>query len=844
MQALKRDLLSARSGLFLVLVSLSAGLMGAPTPTGQAKAVEPVGDGLNYDFGPRGSRAADGCIRLGIEQPYTRETGYGFVCRGEGESTGSRQRGGESDARLGSLVYQSPTLTFMQDLPNGEYFVSLASGDARYGGSASVRLNGVEVVPLTETGAGKFVTVESHRMKVTDGKLKVEIGGHGRLNYLTIRSCSDKPIAPAHPSTPAEPLVPSPGDTTYYVDSGDGSDDHKGTSARSAWKSLAKFDGIELQPGDKILLKAGCLFAGPLHPRGSGVEGKPIVIDRYGDGADPAVAGQGKVENTIRLHNQHHWEIHNLTVTNTDGGGWDDAGRAIRRAVYVTAEDAGDVEHVYLSNLEIRDVRGTYRFAGHQTNGGIICRVTGTSKKTRLVDLRIEGCTFHTNSIDRYPAVVTSSWKKDPACEVVWKDNTLDHAGRAHIVIPADQWPRKLVYYFDPEARQVFSLPKTAPPISPLTGRVGCEDIFSEMAARLKRSWSFFEATRVKEGEWLFADHPGGKVHHVDDGARVSPTYSLAYYGELRALGFIPPWLDADRPGMRQAEDAILQRWVEQLATVGVDREADWTIRNRVFENKTPHAKPRTGASFLRSLSPGGVAPDLTTRQSTLAYFNSLPWQRNPYSACGRIGHALNLHIAKRHAAGQEPLDDAYHYVKELVGRQFEPDRGYWGGQDAGFVSRTGGNMKILCTYAQFDWEIPSPKAIIDFHLSGATDKAGFEGSGCSAFNQMHPLAAIFRQYPDLSGYRGEEIDRYTAMTFMTFLNNFNDKTNFYGTAWLGKHNNGVPLFMAHLMLDLPIMRVSTVYNWREGPILTRGADGTIRRNKVIYQTKGFPFGG
>ncbi len=49
---------------------------------------------------------------------------------------------------------------------------------------------------------------------------------------------------------------------------------------------------------------------------------------------------------------------------------------------------------------------------------------------------------------------------------------------------------------------------------------------------------------------------------------------------------------------------------------------------------------------------------------------------------------------------------------------------------------------------------------------------------------------------------------------------------------------------MAHLTLDLPLMRVSTVYNWREGPILTRNRDGTIHRNQVVYRTRGFPFGG
>jgi len=340
---------------------------------------------------------------------------------------------------------------------------------------------------------------------------------------------------------------------TYYVDSSNGNDDHEGTSARSAWKSLARLDSIELKPGDKVLLRAGCRFAGRLHPKGSGAAGEPIVIDRYGDGPDPVVAGEGKVENTIRLHNQHHWEIRNLTVTNTDGGGRDDAGRVVRRAVYVTAEDAGDVEHVHLRNLDIRDVRGMYRFEGHQTNGGIVCQVTGKSKKTRFVGLRIEGCTFRTKSIDRYPAVVSSSWKKSPACEVVWKDNTLDHAGRAHIVIPADQWPRKSVYYFDPEVGKVFPLPKTAPPVSPLTGRVGCEDIFSEMAARLKRSWSFFDATRHIEGRWLF------KMSAGDGGYSLWSTGAMAlgFYGELRALGFEPPWIDR--------EAAVLDAWIGEI---------------------------------------------------------------------------------------------------------------------------------------------------------------------------------------------------------------------------------------------------------------------------------------
>jgi hypothetical protein len=387
-----------------------------------------------------------------------------------------------------------------------------------------------------------------------------------KYDYVTIRSSSDEPIALAgaapsnHPGAPAQPLVPSPGDTTYYVDSSGGSDDHKGTSAQSAWKSLAKLNGIEFKPGDKILLKAGCRFMGPLRSNGSGAEGKPILIDRYGDGADPLVAGEGKVENTIRLHNQHHWEIRNLTVTNTDGGDWTDAGRAIRRAIYVTAEDAGDIRHIHLQNLEIRKVRGMFRFAGHETNGGIICQVLGKSKKTRFVDLRIEDCTFRTRSIDRY-----------------------------------------------------------------------------------------------------------------------------------------------------------------------------WGSRGSVD-----------------------------------------------------------------------------------------------------------GNMKMLVTYSIYDWPIPDHKALIDFTLGYS--KGQFKGRGCHAFNQIFSVAEARRQFPD--GYRGDEIDKSLAQTFLTFLGNWNERINFYSKDWNGKHNNGVPLFVSDLMLDLPIMRGSTVYNWRENPVITRHKDGTIRRNKVIYQTKGFPFGG
>jgi poly(3-hydroxybutyrate) depolymerase len=619
--------------------------------------------------------------------------------------------------------------------------------------------------------------------------------------------------------------------THYYVDAARGDDKNLGTSVHTAWKTLAPVNATPLAPSDKVLLKAGCEFTGPLRPKGCGTEGKPIVIDKYGEGSNPIINGEGKIENTIRLHNQHHWEMRNLTVTNTDGGAWDDEGRTIRRALYVTAEDAGDVEHIHLKNLEIRNVRGMYRFAGNETNGGIICQVLGDEESTRFVDLRIEDCVFRSKSIDRYPVVVTSSWKKDPACEVVWKNNTLDHTGRAHIVIPADQWPRKLAYYFDPEVRKIFPLDKTAPPVSPFTGRVGCEDIFSEMAARVKRSWTFFEATRAAPRSWQFKHSPGDKGPSL----WATSSMTLAYYGELRALGFEPPWMEN--------EDQVMDRWISGINTYlspktnllsgpayGAPREDpayishsyDWNSRNRVF------------TADRYSLPPGGLhgGDPLPSKAAAVKRFNAFNWNGNTYQVCNVLGKEMKSHAEVLRAKGVDPAkDEIIMLLHTMLDAKFV--NGRWGRGGT-----ADGNMKMAVTYCTYDWPIPDHKALVDFTLDGANGQ--FKGRGCQAFNQMWVLAEARRQFPD--GYRGDEIDESLAQSFLTFQENWNEKLNFYSNNWSGKHNNGVPLFISHLMLDLPIMRGSAVYNWREAPIITRGKDGMITRNKVTYVTPGHLF--
>ena len=76
----------------------------------------------------------------------------------------------------------------------------------------------------------------------------------------------------------------------YYLDSASGNDSNDGLSPASAWKTLAKVNGVTFQPGNKLCLKAGASWTGQLAPKGSGTSAAPIVVDQYGSGPKPLLA--------------------------------------------------------------------------------------------------------------------------------------------------------------------------------------------------------------------------------------------------------------------------------------------------------------------------------------------------------------------------------------------------------------------------------------------------------------------------------------------------------------------------------------------------------------------------
>jgi hypothetical protein len=80
---------------------------------------------------------------------------------------------------------------------------------------------------------------------------------------------------------------------TYYVDPAGGSDSRPGTSAATAWKSLAKVTSATFTPGSRVLLRSGSTFDKGFTLAESGRPGAPITIAAYGAGDRPVITGGG-----------------------------------------------------------------------------------------------------------------------------------------------------------------------------------------------------------------------------------------------------------------------------------------------------------------------------------------------------------------------------------------------------------------------------------------------------------------------------------------------------------------------------------------------------------------------
>jgi len=227
------------------------------------------------------------------------------------------------------------------------------------------------------------------------------------------------------------------GATTYFVDSVGGDDNESGTRVASAWKTIDKVNSTTFQPGDRILLKCGGVWKGQLHPKGSGADGNPIVLDKYGQGSAPLIAGEGApdapVSAALYLYNQEYWDIRNIEITNFAGDGMTKFG------VYVQAEDYGTVDHIHMVNLVVHDVDGDLTL---RWNGGIFWEVTGRGTPTNFNDILVEGC--HVYDVDRVGISSQSIYRERtltknlnwlPSTNIVVRNNLVERCGGNAVVV-------------------------------------------------------------------------------------------------------------------------------------------------------------------------------------------------------------------------------------------------------------------------------------------------------------------------------------------------------------------------------------------------------------------------
>jgi len=276
-------------------------------------------------------------------------------------------------------------------------------------------------------------------------------------------------VASMVPTVPVNAKESAATGTTYYVDSKDGKDSNAGTAENKAFQTLKKVNGLNLEPGDTVLLKKGSVFedqALKFTKEDSGTAEAPVKISTYGEGEKPKINtnghGQwelnygnpldnqnhkwkGTVSSSILIEDTEYLEIEGLELTNdrksaTDteqGKAYNDAYAMDRTGVAGVAKDNGTVDHIVLNDLYIHDVTGNV-YNKHMTNGGIYFIVAkptneGETGIARYNDVQIRNCSL--NKVNRWGIAVgyTYQWGQFETGEL--PDATMAKYGSSNVVI-------------------------------------------------------------------------------------------------------------------------------------------------------------------------------------------------------------------------------------------------------------------------------------------------------------------------------------------------------------------------------------------------------------------------
>jgi hypothetical protein len=79
----------------------------------------------------------------------------------------------------------------------------------------------------------------------------------------------------------------------YYVDAAGGNDSNSGTSTTSPWRTIARANALNLEPGDRLLFRGGQTLSGNLllEPEDAGTAASPVNVGSYDTGRARISAG-------------------------------------------------------------------------------------------------------------------------------------------------------------------------------------------------------------------------------------------------------------------------------------------------------------------------------------------------------------------------------------------------------------------------------------------------------------------------------------------------------------------------------------------------------------------------
>lgn len=251
----------------------------------------------------------------------------------------------------------------------------------------------------------------------------------------------------------------------YYISSLNGDNSNDATTEDKAWETLDKLVGVDLQPGDRVLLESGSVFNGFIYLKDvSGTKENPIEITKYGGEAKPIINGDGEgvwyqdyvqpmdnsghrskgyVSSTVLLYDTDFIKINNLEITNKS----DDfdylsasdkvSARMDRTGVAAIAKNGGTMESIYLEDLYIHDVDGNIQDK-HMNNGGIQMNVSKPDNESetgiaRYDDIVIRGC--HVKDVSRAGIVMGYTYNHGKFNGAAIDDETVKKYGHTNILI-------------------------------------------------------------------------------------------------------------------------------------------------------------------------------------------------------------------------------------------------------------------------------------------------------------------------------------------------------------------------------------------------------------------------